>query len=110
MRCARRSSGLVGLIVAAVVATGCGSTAVNSAVEHGAQAACRSASASIPDPAAKKAADQACGAVGSGNTRQLTQAAIQGARQACLLASQQITSSTARDAAKAACPAGKSRP
>lgn len=110
MRLVPRSTGLIGLIVAAVVATGCGSTAVNSAVEHGAQAACRSASANIPDRAAKKAADQACGAVGSGNTRQLTQAAIQGARQACLLASQQITNSSARDAARAACPAGKSRP
>ena len=62
----------------------CGSTAVNSAVEHGAQAACLSASANIPDRAAKKAADQACRAVGAGNSRQLTQAAIRGrARHAC---------------------------
>jgi hypothetical protein len=110
MRAGSRNAGLIGLVVAAVVAAGCGSTAVNSAVEHGAQAACLSASASIPDRAAKKAADQACRAVGSGNTRQLTQAAIQGARQACLLATQQITNATTRNAARAACPAGKPRP
>ena len=102
------SAGLVGLATAALVAAGCGSAAVNSAVEHGAQAACLSASANIPDRAAKKAADQACRAVGSGNTHQLTRAAIQAARQACLLASQQIANSTARDAAKAACPSAKS--
>ena len=102
------SARLLGLVAAALVAAGCGSTAVNSAVEHGAQAACLSASANIPDRAAKKAADQACRAVGSGNTHQLTRAAIQAARQACLLASQQIANSTARDAAKAACPSAKS--
>jgi hypothetical protein len=107
MRSGSRRAGLVGLLAAAVVAGGCGSNAVNSAVEHGAQAACLSASANIPDRAAKKAADQACRAVGSGSTRQLTRAAIHGARQACLLASQQITNATARNAARAACPAGK---
>jgi hypothetical protein len=110
MRAGSRSAGLIGLLVAVVVAAGCGSTAVNSAVEHGAQAACLSASANVPNRAAKKAADQACRAVGSGNTHQLTQAAIGAARQACLLASQQITNSTARNAARAACPSGKSRP
>ncbi len=110
MRFGPTSAGPIGLIAAAVAVAGCGSTAVNSAVEHGAQAACLSASANIPDRAAKKAADQACRAVGSGNTHQLTRAAIQGARQACLLASQQITTSTARDTARAACPSGKSRP
>lgn len=110
MRSRPTSAQLIGLIAASVVAAGCGSTAVNSAVEHGAQAACLSASANIPDRAARKAADQACRAVGSGNTRQLTQAAIQGARQACLLASQQIAGSAARNAARAACPSGKSQP
>ena len=98
---------VIGLLVAALVAGGCGSSAVNTAVQHGAQAACLSASAGIRDRAAKQAADQACRAVGAGSTQQLTRAASQGARQACLLASQQITNPTARSAAKAACPAGK---
>jgi hypothetical protein len=97
----------IGLVAASVVAGGCGSTAVNSAVEHGAQAACLSASANIPDRAAKKAADQACRAVGSGNTQKLTHAAIQGARQACLLASRQIANATARTAAQGACPSAR---
>lgn len=69
------------LIGAAVLAGGCGLTAANSAVQQEAQAACLSASANITDLAAKKAADQACRAVGSGNAGQLAHAAIQAARQ-----------------------------
>jgi len=107
MRFPLRRVSVVGLVAAGLMAGGCGSTAVNSAVEHGAQAACLSASANIPDRAAKRAADQACRAVGAGSTSRLTKAAIQGARQACLLASRQIADSTARNAAKAACPSGK---
>lgn len=94
-------------LTTALLAAGCGSAAVNSAVQQSAQAACLAASASITDPGAKKAADQACRAVGSGNSSQLARAAIQAARQACLQASRQIANSAARDAAKAACPAGK---
>jgi len=70
------------LIGAAVLAGGCGLTAANSAVQQEAQAACLSASANITDLAAKKAADQACRAVGSGNAGQLAHAAIQAARRA----------------------------
>lgn len=88
------------------VAGGCGSAAVNSAAEQSAQAACLAASASIKDTGAKQAADQACRAVGSGQTNQLAHAAIEAARVACLQASQQIADPTARSAAKAACPSG----
>lgn len=49
-------------------------TAANSAVQQEAQAACLSASANITDLAAKKPADQACRAVGSGNAGQLAHA------------------------------------
>jgi len=102
-----RRLGLIGITTAAIAVGGCGSSAVNTAIEQTAQASCLAASASIKDPTAKKAADQACRAVGSGNTNQLTHAAIQAARLACLQASQQITDPTARSAAKAACPSGK---
>ncbi len=104
--CARRVV-VLSLIASPLVAVGCGSGAVNSAVQQSAQAACLAASTNITNPGAKKAADQACRAVGSGNSNQLTQAAIQAARQACLQASLQISDATARSAAKAACPAGK---
>ncbi len=102
-----RRAAVLSLIASGLVAAGCGSAGVNSAVQQSAQAACLAASTSITDPGAKKAADQACRAVGSGNSNQLTQAAILAARQACLQASRQITDATARSAAKAACPAGK---
>lgn len=102
-----RRAGLVALAASAVALGGCGSTAVNSAAQQGALAVCLSASANIKDASAKKAADDACRAVGSGNQSSLAQAAIQAARVACLQVSQQIADPTARSAAKAACPAGK---
>ena len=102
-----RLAALTALIVLAVALGGCGSAAVNSAAEQGAQAVCLSASANIKDPKAKKAADDACRAVGSGKQNNVVQAAIQAARQACLQVSRQITNPTARAAAEAACPAGK---
>ncbi len=98
---------MIGAVALALLVGGCGSAAVNSGVEQSAQAACLAASASIKNPMAKQAADQACRAVGSGNTNKLTQAAIQAARLACLQASQQIADPTAKSAAKAACPSGK---
>ncbi len=104
--CPRRAA-VIGLIASALLAAGCGSAAVNSAAQQAAQGACLAASANITDPGAKNAADQACRAVGSGNTNQLAHAAIMAARQACLQASQQIADPTARSDAKAACPAGK---
>src|SRR5438270_12602850 len=55
---ARRAMGTV-LIASAIAAAGCGSNAVNSAAEQGAQAICLSASAHINDPRAKHAADNA---------------------------------------------------
>ncbi len=94
-------------VIACAFLAGCGSSAVNSAVQQSAQAACLSATAAIKDTTAKQAADQACRAVGSGNTNQLTHAALGAARLACLQASQQITDPTARSTAKAACPSGK---
>ena len=95
------------VILGGWLASGCGSAAVNSAAEQTAQTACLAASAHVKDPAAKKAADNACRAVGSGNANRLSQAAIKAARLACLQASQQITNPSARSAAKAACPSGK---
>ncbi len=102
-----RRAGLVALVASAVALGGCGSAAVNSAAQQGAQAVCLSASANIKDAGAKKAADNACRAVGSGNQSNLAQAAIQAARAACLQVSRQIADPTARSAAEAACPAGK---
>jgi len=100
-----RRAGLIALVAVAV--GGCGSAAVNSAAKQGAQAVCLSASANIKDAGAKKAADNACRAVGSGKQNEVAKAAIQAAREACLLVSRQIASPTARSTAEAACPAGK---
>ena len=102
-----RRAGLITLAASAVALGGCGSAAVNSAAEQGAQAVCLSASANIKDAGAKKAADNACRAVGSGKQNKVVQAAIQAAREACLRVSRQIADPTARSAAEAACPAGK---
>lgn len=102
-----RRAGLVALIASAMALGGCGSAAVNSAAEQGAQAVCLSASANIKDASAKRAADDACRAVGSGNQSKVAQAAIQAAREACLQVSRQIADPTARSAAVAACPAGR---
>ncbi len=102
-----RPLGLIAIAASALVVGGCGSSAVNTAIEQSAQASCLAATGSIKNPMAKQAADQACHAVGSGNTNQLAHAAIQAARLACLQASQQIPDPTARSAAKAACPSGK---
>ncbi|MFL5859196.1 MAG: hypothetical protein ACJ780_00195 [Solirubrobacteraceae bacterium] len=106
IRTARRAAGTV-LLASAIAAAGCGSNAVNSAAEQGAQAICLSASAHIKDPRAKHAADNACRAAGSGKTSNLAHTAIQAAREACLQASRHIANPTARSAATAACPAGK---
>jgi hypothetical protein len=103
----RGAGALSGLLALTLLAGGCGSSAINSAAEQSAQAACLAASGNIKDQAAKQAADQACHAVGSGKTSQLTDAAIKAARLACLQASQQIPDPSVRNAAKAACPAGK---
>lgn len=97
----------VGIVASALLFAGCGSSSVNTAVQQSAQAACLAATGSIKDAGAKQAAEQACRAVGSGNTSQLTHAAIQAARLACLQASQQISNPTARSTAQAACPSGK---
>jgi len=105
-RVARRA-GLIAIAASAVALGGCGSTAVNSAAEKGAQAVCLSASANIKDAGAKRAADNACRAVGSGKQSKVAQAAIQAAREACLRVSRQIADPTARSTAEAACPAGK---
>ncbi len=102
-----RRTGLIALAASAVALGGCGSAAVNSAAEQGAQAVCLSASANIKDAGAKRAADNACRAVGSGKSNRVAQAAIQAAREACLQVSRQISDPTARSAAAAACPAGK---
>ncbi len=106
----KRVVGRAGLVAAAALAFalgGCGSAAVNSAAEQGAQAVCLSASANITDAGAKRAADNACRAVGSGKQSKVAQAAIQAAREACLRVSRQIADPTARSTAEAACPAGK---
>lgn len=105
-RVARRI-GLAALAASAVALSGCGSAAVTSAAEQGAQAACLSASANIKDAGAKRAADNACRAVGSGKQAKVAQAAIQAAREACLQVSRQLPDPTARSAAEAACPAIK---
>lgn len=102
-----RRAGLVALVASAVALGGCGSAAVNSAAQQGAQAVCLSASANIKDAGAKQAADNACRAVGSGKQSNVAKAAIQAARAACLQVSRQIADPTARSAAEAACPAGK---
>ncbi len=102
-----RRAGLLALAVSAVALGGCGSTAVNSAAQQGAQAACLSASAKIKDAGAKQAADSACRAVGSGKQSDVARAAIQAAREACLQVSRQIANPTARSTAEAACPAAK---
>lgn len=101
-------AGVISLLAAcAVAAGGCGSSAVTSAAEQTAQSACLAASANIKDPTAKRSADQACRAVGSGKSKQLIRAAIQAARQACLQAANQLSDPTAKAATKAVCPAGK---
>ena len=102
-----RRVGLIALAASAVALGGCGSAAVNGAAEQGAQAVCLSASANITDAGAKRAADNACRAVGSGKQSNLAHAAIQAAREACLQVSRQIADPTARSTAQAACPAGK---
>lgn len=99
------------LMVACLALAGCGSSAVNSAVDTSARqaagAACAQAALSIKDATAKQSAEQACRAVSSGNAQQLTLAAKQAARLACLQASTRIPDATARAAAKAACPPTK---
>lgn len=102
-----RRARLIVLAASAIALGGCGSAAVNSAAEQGAQAVCLSASANIKDAGAKRAADNACRAVGSGKQGNVAKAAIQAAREACLQVSRQIANPTARTAAEAACPAGK---
>lgn len=86
---------------------GSGSKAVDSGVRQSAAAACLQGVTAIKDRAVRKSAEQACRAVGTGNTRQLTNVAKKGAREACQVASEKISNPTARAAAKSACPAIK---